>query len=177
MVRRWNNGPSTASVGPHLASSSSLQLAPSLIQSMDQQHGPSMHIRSIGAYHCCILSNFFSLHTGIFSYPIDESTTWSVDTSMVHRCLHCSILSFSSTSGTGLLSDMIDDLPRRSVDPFVALQLVKIPRVVSRCLELQWTTTTYGPSMEWRAIDGFVGHIFCTIFCISILNDSPAKHR
>ena len=49
MVRRWNDGTSTASICPYLASSSAFILTSSLIQSTDQHHGPLIHLRSVNA--------------------------------------------------------------------------------------------------------------------------------
>ena len=77
-VYRSNDGPSTASVSPYLASSSRPQITPFLIQSVNQHHGLSIQLRSIGAYRHTISSFSRTPGIGAVADHIDDLTTWSV---------------------------------------------------------------------------------------------------
>ena len=112
-------------LSPYLASFVILHFVSSLIQSMDQQPGLSIYLRSVDTSRRFILR--FSLTSGTGHFFLIGSTFWQ----------------------DGL------SISQRTIDPSISPHLVKIPRVASRCLNLQTMVTTYGLSMA------FVGH-FCT---------------
>ena len=136
-VRRWND--------EHLESSSAFILASTLIQSTDQQHGSSIHLRSVDdsvVPHLVFLQLWV---LGLISDLIDILPGWSVNQSTDHRSFIRPTLGQNSSSFFEMLGPPVDDHHLRTVDG------------------------TTGR-------DGFVGHLFCTIFCISVLNDFPIKH-
>ena len=91
-VHRSNDAPLTASIGPDLASFLSLPFASSLIQSTDQQHGPSIHLRSIDASRCSILRFSLTSGTGTFSDHIEAFPGRSIDQSMDRQSICSPIL-------------------------------------------------------------------------------------
>ena len=81
-VRRWNNGPSTASVGPHITFSLAFIFACSLLQSMDQQPGSSSDLRFIDASVLQYLVISSSRVLGLLFVRNDDLAGWFVDPSV-----------------------------------------------------------------------------------------------
>ena len=112
-----------ASARPYLAFSSALIFASSLIELMKQQYCPSMGLRSINASRSSILSFFFN------------RGYWDISLILSTLCQDGPLIS------------------QRTVDPSVVPHLVRIPRVASRCLNLQSTVTTYSLLMgDWPSM-------------------------
>ena len=115
-VHRWNDGPSTASVDPHLESSSSIQITPCLIQSFVQQYGRLMHLWSIGANWHSILSFSPTPGFGAVFDHINDLPALSVDQSMDRRSFYSPTLGQNSSSCFQMLEPSIDSHNLWSID-------------------------------------------------------------
>ena len=115
-VHRLNDEPSTASIGPYLAFFQILHVESSLTQSTDQQHGPSIHLRSIDASRCSILSFSSTSSTEAFSDLINDFSRRSIDQSTNHRSFCGPTLSHNLSSCFQMLEPPVDDHHLRSVD-------------------------------------------------------------